>query len=51
MIMSAKVLAITGYEFLTDAELRAKAHEDWLEKLEGETYPTALPADAKPERW
>ena len=51
MMLAARVLAVTGYEFLTDADLRARAREDWLNKLDGETYPNALPADAKPEIW
>ena len=51
MLFAAKVLAKTGFEFLTDPELLEKARENWLEHLDGETYPNALPADAKPEIW
>ena len=28
-----------------------EAKKDWLEKLDGEVYPNALPKDAKPEIW
>ncbi|MBR4288106.1 MAG: amidohydrolase [Clostridia bacterium] len=51
MLFAAKVLAKTGFEFLTDPELLEKARENWLEHLDGETYPNALPADAQPEIW
>lgn len=51
MLFAAKVLAATGYQFLTDLDLVAKAKEAWLEDLDGETYPNALPKDAKPEIW
>ena len=32
-------------------ELVQQAKADWLEELEGETYPNPLPADLKPEIW
>ena len=51
MMFAAKVMAATAYDFLTDPELVKKAHETWLEELDGETYPGALPPDAKPEIW
>ncbi|MBQ4518090.1 MAG: amidohydrolase [Clostridia bacterium] len=51
MLLAAKVLAATAYDFLTNPELIQAAREDWLEKLDGETYPNALPKDAKPEIW
>ena len=50
-MFAAKVMAATAYDFLTDPELVKKAHETWLEELDGETYPGALPPDAKPEIW
>ena len=51
MLFAAKVMAATAYDFLTDPELVKKARESWLEELDGETYPGALPPDAKPEIW
>lgn len=51
MLFSAKVLAATAYDFLTNPELVEAAKENWLQMLDGETYPNALPADAKPEVW
>ena len=51
MIFSAKALAATAYDFLTNPELVEAAKANWLEMLNGETYPNALPADAKPEVW
>ena len=51
MLTAAKVLASTGYEFLTNPELVEKAKKTWLENLDGETYPNPLPPEAKPELW
>lgn len=51
LLFAAKVMAMTGYEFLTNPELVEQAKADWLEDLGGETYPNPLPADAKPELW
>lgn len=51
MLAAAKILAISAYELLTDPEKVAAAKADWLEKLDGETYPNALPKDLKPEIW
>lgn len=51
MLTAAKVLASTGYEFLTSPELVEKAKKTWLENLDGETYPNPLPPEAKPELW
>lgn len=51
MLFAAKVMAATAYDFLTQPELVEKAKESWLADLDGETYPNALPADAKPEIW
>lgn len=51
MLFSAKVLAATAYDFLTDPALVKAAKTNWLERLDGETYPNALPKDAKPEVW
>jgi len=51
MIASAKVLAVSAYELLISPETIKEAKKDWLEKLDGETYPGALPKEAKPEIW
>jgi len=50
-MLAAKIMAATAYDFLTDPALVAKAREDWLRSLDGETYPGLLPKDAKPELW
>ena len=51
MLTAAKVMACTGADLLENPELIKKAHKDWLEELDGETYPNPLPKDAKPELW
>jgi aminobenzoyl-glutamate utilization protein B len=51
MLMAGKVLACTALECFKDPTLVEKAKENWLLHLDGETYPNALPADAKPEIW
>lgn len=51
MMLAAKIMAATAYDFLTDPALVQKAREDWLASLNGETYPGLLPKDAKPELW
>ena len=51
MLLAAAVMACTAIDFLTDPELVRKARENWLERLDGETYPNPLPADCKPEVW
>ncbi len=51
MMVAAKVLAITAMDMMKNPLLIQKAKIDWEEKREGEVYPGALPADAKPEIW
>jgi len=51
MIAAAKVMACTGVDLLTKPELLEAAKKDWVENLEGETYPNPLPADVKPAIW
>jgi len=51
MLLAAKVLACTGYEYLTDMGLVEEAKKTWLEMLDGETYPNPLPPDLKPGQW
>ena len=51
VLFAAKVLAASAYDFITSPELCQKAKENWLEILDGETYPGALPPDAVPHIW
>lgn len=51
MIAAAKIMACTGVDLLTKPELLEAAKKDWIENLEGETYPNPLPADVKPAIW
>ena len=51
MLTAAKIMACTGAELLEKPELLERVKEDWLEKLDGETYPDPLPKDVKPEIW
>ena len=51
MLLAAKVLACTGYEYLVDEALIKKAKETWLEMLDGETYPNPIPPEVKPSLW
>ena len=51
MLTAAKIMACTGAELLEKPELLERIKEDWLEKLDGETYPDPLPKDVTPEIW
>ena len=51
MLTAAKIMACTGAELLEKPELLERVKEDWMEKLDGETYPDPLPKDVKPEIW
>ena len=51
MLTAAKVMACTGADLLENPELIKKAHKDWLEELDGETYPNPLPPEVKPGLW
>ena len=51
MLTAAKVMACTGADLLENPELIKKAHKDWLEELDGETYPNPLPSEVKPGLW
>ena len=51
MLAAAKIMAATGAELLMDPKLLEKAHQDWIEELDGEVYPNPLPKDVKPEIW
>lgn len=51
LLAAAKVLARTGYDFLTNPALVEEAAASFKESLGGETYPNLLPKDMKPEIW
>lgn len=51
MLHAAKVLAATGYAFLTDLALVEQAKENLEQMLGGETYPDPLPPECIPEVW
>jgi len=51
LLLAGAIMACTAVDFLTDPDLVAKARENWLDRLGGETYPNPLPADCKPEVW
>lgn len=51
MLTAAKVMACTGVELLTKPELLEQAKKDWVDALDGETYPNPLPKDVKPAIW
>jgi aminobenzoyl-glutamate utilization protein B len=48
MLIAAKVLAMTGLDFLTDENLRLAAWKEFKEKLGGYTYTSGIPGDKKP---
>ena len=48
MITSAKVMAATGLDFLTNPEIIKKMREEWKEKKKGKEYKSPLPAGLKP---
>ena len=51
MLLAAKVMACTGFDYLTNPALVEKAKQTWLEMLDGETYPNPLPPHVKPGLW
>lgn len=51
MLNAAKILAATACDFLADPSLVEKARKEWLERLDGESYPDPLPEDARPGNW
>ena len=46
--VAARVLALTGADLFTDAGLRQRAHDYFLEKTEGRVYESPLPEGQKP---
>lgn len=51
MLAAAKVMAMAGAQLLLNPDLVEKAKADWKEELDGETYPSPLPKDSRPEIW
>ena len=51
MLLAAKVMACSGFDYLTNPELVEKAKATWLEMLDGETYPNPIPPEVKPGLW
>jgi len=47
-VVAAKVLAMTGIDLLTDAELREKAKAFFLKKTGGKPYQSPIPKEQKP---
>jgi aminobenzoyl-glutamate utilization protein B len=47
-IVASKVIALTGIDLLTDAELLAAARADFLEGTGGQPYRSPIPADQPP---
>ena len=47
-VVAAKVIALTGIDLLTDADLRERAHAFFLEKTGGEPYQSPIPQDQLP---
>jgi len=47
-VAASKVLAMTGVDLMTDAELLSAAKEDFLERTEGKPYQSPIPADLEP---
>jgi len=47
MLYAAKILALTGHKYLTDAKLREEAYEEWKHQLKGREYETMIPEDIK----
>ena len=39
-----------GFNYLTNVPLE-QAKKDWVDALDGETYPNPLPKDVKPAIW
>lgn len=51
MLYAAKVMAVTGCDFLLNPGLVQEAKNDFEEMLGDERYPNPLPKDCKPEKW
>ncbi len=47
-VIAAKVIAFSGVDLLTDADLRARAKAFFLEKTEGKAYESPIPLDQAP---
>jgi aminobenzoyl-glutamate utilization protein B len=51
LVVAAKTMACAAMDFMTDPELVAAARAQWIEDLDGETYPNPLPKGYMPEIW
>jgi aminobenzoyl-glutamate utilization protein B len=51
MFAASKAMACAVLDFMTDPELVAAARAQWIEDLDGETYPNPLPEGYMPEIW
>ncbi len=51
MLTAAKVLACTGAELLLNPDLLVQVRQDWIDELDGNTYPDPLPKGLMPEIW
>jgi aminobenzoyl-glutamate utilization protein B len=47
MLYAAKILGVTGYRFLTDADLRDRARAEWKYRLKGRKYESLIPPEIK----
>ncbi len=47
-VFAAKVMAATALDLLAQPEMLARAREDWQKRMEGLTYKSPLPPDARP---
>jgi aminobenzoyl-glutamate utilization protein B len=48
MITAAKVMALSGIDFLLNSELITKMREEWVKRKNGKEYVSPLPPDLKP---
>jgi aminobenzoyl-glutamate utilization protein B len=48
MLTAAKVMALSGIDFLLNPELIKQMREEWMKRKEGNEYTSPLPPDLKP---
>lgn len=51
MLTAAKVLACTAAELIVNPESLARVKQDWVDELDGASYPDPLPAGLMPGIW
>ncbi|MCF0149960.1 MAG: amidohydrolase, partial [Firmicutes bacterium] len=51
MLAAAKVMAAAACDLYADEALQQACKDEWKANLDGEVYPSPLPASAKPEIW